>query len=240
MQTIRFEKLQLNKNQTLLDLGCGEGRHAIGALYEQPDINVFYVDLNFNDLTVAKERLEGFFQPAKKPALAVQANGLALPFENESFDYIVCSEVLEHIPQHHQMIKEIHRLLKPGGTLAVSVPRYWPEKICWWLSREYHQVEGGHIRIFKSNELSSLFTQLDYKKQAHHWAHALHSPYWWLRCMFWQRGEQFCIVRWYHRFLVWDLLQKPKLTRYLEKMLNPLFGKSIVMYFIKPIEKASV
>ena len=66
-----------------------------------------------------------------------------------------------------------------------------------------------------------------------HWAHALHVPYWWLRCLFWRNGANFAPVRWYHRLLVWDLLQRPRLTRSLDALLNPIMGKSVVLYFIK-------
>ena len=45
------------------------------------------------------------------------------------------------------------RVLRPGGRIAVTVPRYGPEKICWALSDAYHEVEGGHIRIYSGDEL---------------------------------------------------------------------------------------
>ena len=46
-----------------------------------------------------------------------------------------------------------YRVLRPGGTLAVTVPRWWPERICWALSDAYHEVEGGHIRIYRRRQL---------------------------------------------------------------------------------------
>ena len=66
-----------------------------------------------------------------------------------------------------------------------------------------------------------------------HWAHALHSPYWWLKCLFWSSADSNPLVKAYHRLLVWDLMQQPWLTRTLERLLNPLMGKSVAMYFIK-------
>ena len=61
--------------------------------------------------------------------------------------------------------------------------------------------------------------------------HQLQWPYWWLRCAFWQRGEHTAVVTQYHRLLVWDLMQKPWITRTLDRLLNPVMGKSVVMYF---------
>jgi hypothetical protein len=124
-------------------------------------------------------------------------------------------------------------VLAPGGLLAVSVPRAWPERICWWLSSAYHQVEGGHIRIFQEPVLRQTIEQLGFTQFLRHGAHALHVPYWWLRCAFWKKGADFAPVRWYHRLLVWDLMSRPRLTRLLDTLLNPFMGKSIVLYFSK-------
>ena len=55
MQTINFDKLNLKKDDLLLDMGCGEGRHTIGAYIEKP-VNSFGFDLSYKDLQVAKGR----------------------------------------------------------------------------------------------------------------------------------------------------------------------------------------
>ncbi|MDQ1696027.1 MAG: hypothetical protein QOJ03_1380, partial [Frankiaceae bacterium] len=64
-----------------------------------------------------------------------------------------------------------------------------------------------------------------------HHAHALHSPYWWLNCAL---GRDSLPSRAYHQVLVWDIMKKPWLTRAAEQTLNPLLGKSLVMYADKP------
>lgn len=236
MLTVDFKHIKLRPGDFVLDLGCGEGRHAIGALYLHPQINMVAIDLSIKDLLSAKQRHREFDQEAGERCLYAQADGYTLPFAADSFDHIICSEVLEHIPAYQNMLAEMYRVLKPGGTLNVSVPRYWPEKICWALSREYYQVEGGHIRIFKSQKLRDEIQHLSFVFRHRHWAHSLHVPYWWLRCAFWKRGGEFFLTRWYHAFLVWDMLKRPKLTQFLDTCLNPLMGKSVVMYFDKPKE----
>lgn len=234
MQTIDFSKITFKDNDRILDLGCGEGRHSIGAAYHEAKIEVFAIDLSFTDIKSAKSKHQSFDSDGSNRTLYCQANGHVLPFADHSFDHIVCSEVLEHIPDYQGILKEIDRILKPGGTLNISVPRYWPEKICWALSREYHEVEGGHIRIFESAALAKEVQKRSYTFVRRHWAHSLHAPYWWLRCASWSRGENFFLTRIYHKFLVWDLLEQPWLTRILDKVLNPIMGKSVVMYFLKP------
>lgn len=202
-----------------------------------PHLNIIGVDLNFTDLTAALNKGEDFFNSVQKPSKALHyscADGTQLPLANDSIDIIICSEVLEHIPNYNEMLAEINRVLKPGGTLAVSVPRAWPERICWWLSQAYHQVEGGHVRIFSAHKLAQEIKQQGFVQQKRYFVHALHSPYWWLRCLFWRWGENTWPCRWYHKILIWDLMKKPWLTRSLEALLNPVMGKSVAWHFVKP------
>ncbi len=233
MMTIDFKRLDIQAGDRILDLGCGEGRHCINAYILHPEVDVVGVDLSAKDLATASERFQDFAEPENgdKQFALFCANGLALPFADKSFDKIICSEVLEHIPDYPGMLNEINRLLKDDGLLAISVPRRWPEKICWKLSEAYHLVKGGHIRIFKARELHKEVESYGLSRYAHHWAHALHSPYWWLKCLFWDKGDEQFLVKAYHRLLVWDLMQKPWITQTLERLLNPIMGKSVVMYF---------
>lgn len=239
MQTVDLNYLRRSPPQTLLDLGCGEGRHALGAQWLQLASHIVAVDISAKDVRTAQARLieqnqhSNQGQAAQSVCHLCIANGLRLPFAEHSFDTVICSEVLEHIPDYQSMLTEIHRVLKPGGTLAISVPRAWPERVCWWLSRAYHQVEGGHVRIFNARQLRAEIEQHCFDLRRRHWAHALHVPYWWLRCLFWRENIQVAPVRWYHRLLVWDLMSRPWLTQTLERLLNPLMGKSVVMYFEK-------
>jgi hypothetical protein len=66
-----------------------------------------------------------------------------------------------------------------------------------------------------------------------HYAHSLHSPYWWLKCLLGVDREDILPVRLYKRFLTWDMMDKPKLTQTLDHLLNPVCGKSVVLYFRK-------
>lgn len=237
MHTVEYSHLKPEQGQIWLDLGCGEGRHCIGACNQQLPMTVIGVDLGFQDLIKAQEKwreTNDFHQqiglPELEPSHWLNANGSQLPFADNSIDVIICSEVLEHIHDYLSVLKEIRRILKPNGRLAISIPRRWPEWICWQLAEEYAQVEGGHVRIFNHITLVREIRELGFDHYRSHGAHALHAPYWWLKCAFWHQPDQ-PIVKKYHDFLVWDLMEKPKLTRTLEKFLNPWMGKSSVYYF---------
>lgn len=234
MQTVDFSHFPLAPGDWVLDLGCGEGRHVISA-YVAADVHSVGVDLSLDDLRTTREKFLDFAEPdnpAKSFGLS-SANALQLPFADDSFDKVICSEVLEHIPDYRGALAEVRRVLKPGGLFCASVPRRWPEKICWALSEEYHNTPGGHIRIFRADELSGDIERLGFSRYHRHWAHALHVPFWWLKCLFWNDQKQNWLVRQYHRLLVWDLMEAPALTRTTEKLMNPVMGKSVVMYFRK-------
>ena len=146
---------------------------------------------------------------------------------------MICSEVLEHIPDHENAMKELDRILKPQGTLVVSVPRYFAERICWFISREYHNEEGGHIRIYKKKQLRKMLTRQGFKCWKINYKHALHSPYWWLKCLVGLKNEEHLLVKYYRKFLEWDIMKKPRSVRMVEEFLNPIMGKSIVYYLKK-------
>jgi ubiquinone/menaquinone biosynthesis C-methylase UbiE len=68
-----------------------------------------------------------------------------LPFKDDFFDLVICSEVLEHIPEDEGAASEIIRVLKTGHNLVVSVPRFLPERICWALSSEYRNSNNSQL-----------------------------------------------------------------------------------------------
>ena len=235
MNTIKYTKLNLETGQLLLDMGCGEGRHSIGALLETP-ANVIGLDLSIEDLNTAKSRLNDFDLSDHDTFCTFGVGNIKnIPIENASLDAVMCSEVLEHVDSPKESIQELVRVLKPGGIMALSVPRYLPELICWKLSKEYSKTPGGHVRIFKHSQLRDLAVNNGLQYQSFHWAHGLHSPYWWLQCLFWNTRETSYAIKLYHKLLVWDLMKRPLFTRLLEMILQPLIGKSLVMYFRKPM-----
>ena len=234
MQTVDRDFFPMRAGQRVLDLGCGEGRHVIAA-HACDGVDAVGVDLSIEDLATAAERLREFRgqqdEGASNLFALLSADALHLPFPDACFDGVICSEVLEHVADYPVALHEIARVLKPGGRLCVSVPRAWSERICWWLRREYHQTPGGHLRIFHVDRLAAEIEARGFEAYYRHGAHALHTPYWWLQCLLWARRDRSFLLRQYHRLLVWDMMKEPPLTRVLERALNPVLGKSIVMYF---------
>ena len=235
MITIKYNRLELSEGDRILDIGCGEGRHTIKSA-QQDGLICVGADFGHDNLVTTREKL-GFHEQLDD--LACQSWDLccsditAMNFKNRSFDCVVCSEVLEHIPDDDTAIDEILRILKPGKILAVSVPRFWPEKICWMLSDQYFNVNQGHVRIYNKREIIRKIESKGARFLESHHAHSIHSPFWWLKCLIGPERTDALPVKLYHRLLVWDLMKKPWLTRFIDDLLNPVLGKSLVMYFRK-------
>jgi SAM-dependent methyltransferase len=231
--TVDFARFPIGVGEQVLDLGCGFGRHAFEAY--RRGAHVVAVDRSVEEVAQVTAMFKAMAAegeaPAGNVARAVRADLLALPFPDASFDVVMASEVLEHIPADEMALAEIARVVRPGGRVAVTVPRFWPERVCWALSRDYHEVAGGHVRIYRGDVLADRLRRVGLVPSGSHHAHALHAPYWWLNCAL---GRQSLPSRTYHRMLVWDIMRKPLVTRVAEQALNPVLGKSLVMYAEKP------
>jgi SAM-dependent methyltransferase len=166
---------------------------------------------------------------------AVQGDGTLLPFADGAFDRIIASEVLEHIDDDRAALDELARVLRPGGTIAVTVPAWLPERVCWRLSDEYHApfVEGGHVRIYRAADVRGRLRAAGLEPTSSHRAHALHSPYWWVRCAVGPADDTHRAVAAYRKVLEWDIVKAPRTTRWTERALNPVLGKSLVVYVQK-------
>jgi len=236
MLTVDFRYFPVGAGDRLLDLGCGGGRHAFEAFRRGADVTA--LDTDTGELSavagmLAAMRAEGETPPGAR-ARVVGGDATAMPFGNEVFSRVIAAEVLEHVPGDGRALREIARVLRPGGLAAVTVPAWFPERICWRLSREYHEVPGGHVRIYTRPELEAKLRQAGLAVGGHHYAHGLHSPYWWLKCAVGVDDDTHPLARAYHRLLVWDIMKRPALTRHAERALNPLIGKSLVVYARKP------
>ncbi len=232
MLTADFQILNIKPKDRVLDAGCGTGRHAC-EIFRTLDADVVGVDLNMEDLRKAALTLRLLSDNGNGSWIVSRADATKLPFRDSSFDLIICSEVLEHIPGSGAAISELVRVLKPGKDLVVSVPRFMPERICWALSSDYHNEPGGHIRIYRKRELLSLLEKAGTKCWKIRYKHALHAPYWWLKCIVGHRNDKSRPVNLYRKFLEWDIMKHPALTVTLDKLLNPLIAKSIVFYLRK-------
>jgi 2-polyprenyl-3-methyl-5-hydroxy-6-metoxy-1,4-benzoquinol methylase len=114
------------KGKSLLDAGCGTGWFSKMAV--ERGAVVTSMDLGENLLQEVKKKCE---------STRVVGSILEMPFENDSFDVIVSSEVIEHTPNPHKAIEELARVLKPNGILVLTTPnKFWYFSI--WIANKLH------------------------------------------------------------------------------------------------------
>ncbi len=236
MLTVDFARFPVGSGDRVLDMGCGGGRHAF-ALYPR-GAHVIALDRDEAEL----KDVVGMFTAmlgagevsAGATATALRGDAYALPFADASFDRVIAAEVLEHLPDDGRAMAELFRVVKPGGLVAVTVPRWGPELVCWALSSAYHEAAGGHVRIYRGAELRRRLAAAGLDAVGGHHTHALHAPYWWLKCAVGVDNVTHPLVSAYHRLLVWDITKAPRLTRLAERLLDPVIGKSLVVYLRRP------
>jgi SAM-dependent methyltransferase len=237
MLTVDFDRLRVGAGSRVLDVGCGGGRHSAEALRRGAIVTA--VDANPDEVAGTRGLLQAMCELGEAPAgagfEALVGDACRLPLPDQRFDVVIASEIFEHVVDDEAAMAELSRVLKPGGRAAVSVPRRWPERICWALSADYRSSAGGHVRIYRREELTSRLTAAGLAVTRAEHAHALHSPYWWLKCAIGLKRGGALPVRAYHGFLVWGIVRRPRWLERSERALNPLLGKSLVVYLEKPI-----
>ncbi len=237
MLTIKFDQLGLVPGDRVLDVGAGFGRHVFECA--RRGVDVVALDYAEDEVVQTRATLGGMVEAGEidldRFKGVLRGDATKLPFADDSFDVVITSEVLEHIQDDVTAIAEMVRVLKPGGHFAATVPAWLPEKINWMLSDEYHapKSEGGHVRIYSATELSAKLRTAGLDVRGHHRAHALHSPYWWLKCAVGPRNDDNAAVKKYREFLEWDIVEQPTVTKVADRVLSPVLGKSIVFYGVK-------
>lgn len=236
MLTVDLDLFGVDAGHRVLDMGCGGGRHAFAVLRRGAHVVAFDADQGELDgvrLMADAMAAEGEV-PAGGALECVRGDALDLPFDDASFDRIIAAEVLEHIPDDVRAIAELVRVLAPGGRIAVTVPAALPERINWMLDSDYHDTPGGHVRIYSKGELADRLRGAGLEVRGSRRAHALHSPYWWIRCAGGVNRDDRWLAKRYHDVLVKQIMEDPPALRALDDALNPVLGKSLILYAVKP------
>jgi SAM-dependent methyltransferase len=228
MLTVDFRRLLLRQGDLVLDAGCGEGRHLFECF--RHDCSILGMDLDHRSLLKARYVL-GQMRERKEASgrfLLLQGDALRFPFADGTFDKIICAEVIEHVVDDRLGVAELARILKSGGKIAVTVPTLFTEHVYDKLSQEYFRTPGGHIRKVTPRALANSMEENGLRVYAVGFAHAFHSPYWMLRCIFGLHDEKAFVPLIYRKFLHLSLFSKP--LRMTEKICNYFFPKSIILY----------
>ena len=153
--TERLELPNVNEHQfpyderlRALDVGTAEGANAIALKRRGYEVCALEIDAAL--LTRFRRK------PEAMEIEIVQGDALAIPFRDRTFDRTLLIEVVEHIVNTEQLLREINRVMKVGGILCVGVPTAYTERLYWRLNPRY-SANATHVKIFS---LSALRAQL--------------------------------------------------------------------------------
>ena len=234
--TVDLAKLDVGPGDLVLDAGCGEGRHCFGCL--ERGARVVGLDLDFPSMRDASKRLRRRAHDLDALGAMVQGNTFHLPYATETFDRVICSEVMEHVHDYVAAARELARVTRPGGRLAITIPTATSEHLYLRLGDEYFESPGGHIRIFRPRQLAKGLAQAGLSTVGVGFAHGFHTPYWVLRsAMHLPDADRSRMVNAYRHFLI-AATGSPWMTR-LETVLNYICPKSVILYVQKPQDARS-
>jgi SAM-dependent methyltransferase len=226
MLTVDLERLELRAGHRLLDAGCGGGRHCFGA--QERGARVVGLDLDRDALRIAQAGIALRAEQGKPGGGVLCGDVFRLPFPDGFFDRVICAEVMEHVHDYEGALRELARVLRPGGRMAVTIPTAITEHVYLHITREYFESPGGHIRIFAPRALAAAMGRAGVRVERVGFAHALHSPYWALRSALGLHDEFRGPTQAYRRFLMKASLS-PLWIR-VERWLDWVCPKSLVLY----------
>jgi SAM-dependent methyltransferase len=237
-QSIDPALLDVQPTDNVIDLGCGTGRHVLELAKRR--CNLIGADMSQHDLRIGRYLLEIMRRRGEVRARVhwLRTAGERLPFVDSAFDRVICTETLEHVDDDRVLMRELVRVLKPGGVLAVSVPDEWSEKLFWRLSHNYRSHAGGHVRVYERRGIVRLMRDAGLAPYAVRYRHALETVYWLSHVAFWSDwNAQGPITRRFRSALDSHRARESRIVTLLDDVGNRILPKSIVVYSRKPLEQ---
>ena len=234
LHAIDLDLLGLGPGDRVLDAGAGTGRHSLEA--SRRECHIVAADIQIEELWKAGYLL-GILRRRGEVRGEVDfllGDGFRLPFADGAFDKVICAETLEHVHDDRALVRELVRVLKPGGTMAVSVPDFLSESIFWRISWIYRNAPGGHVRIYRRREIADRLREGGLRPYAVRYRHSLETLYWLLRIGMHDEWKERPITKSFRRFLNARSTRNSAFFNRLEELGNYIIPKSIVLYGRKP------
>lgn len=173
--SIRLELLPSGASSRVLDVGCGDGRHILAAAAR----GCFAVGVDYDPAALLKARA----RLGRTPIDLIAADASHLPFADTTFNAVICTETLEHLPDDRGAMREIARVLADGALLHGAVPSHFTERVYFALSVGYRNAPGGHVRIFSPRALVSKLARSGLRIDEMRYIHFVDSLVWLRFCL---------------------------------------------------------
>ena len=230
LEVVDLDLLGVWPSARVLDVGCGVGR--LGARFQGRGCETTGIDILRRDLLSARRNTAA----AEPPTTFVQADGGRIPFVDASFDFVACTETLEHAADAALMLRELARVLRPGGRIVVSVPDALPELVASSFYDLYYDDPFGHRRIYTRRRIARAVEVAGLRVYARRQRNSVEAVYWTLlflldACPYMRSWAVDALNRWRDRSN-----EEPYSLLYhvLDEAGNRFFPKSLVVYAEKP------
>jgi ubiquinone/menaquinone biosynthesis C-methylase UbiE len=159
-QELAMQQFVWRPGSRLLDVGCGTGYATLYAAALLPQGKACGIDISQSmlDRAAAKIPLE-----AKERVEFRQAGAENIPYPSGEFDYVLCTNSFHHYDQPMRALREMHRVLRPGGSLVIFENAPDLSLYTWLWDRWLRIFEKGHVRYYPSYELGAMIKSAGYK-----------------------------------------------------------------------------
>ena len=233
-QKVDMDLLDLRAGHSIIDVGCGDG-YLLRKAAHRASLAVG-ADLVEARLRASLDGPPGSRRHGGPPIELAVADGQRLPFADASFDRIICTETLEHVADAQLALREMARVLKPGGRVAVSVPHFLSEAVLYRLIRGYFEFAGGHKGMITARALARALAREGLRPYAGYQRDSVEAAYWIALSLLSRPPRRFdgvlaAVERWRTRTRAEPY---SRLYHALDQLGNRLLPKSLVVYALKP------
>lgn len=225
---------RVNAANTVVDVGCGDG--AFIHFCARQGAEVYFVDRDPVSLAATEAKISQ--SPARDHhGLLSECDPIPLP--DGTGDLVICTEVLEHVPDPVKMLHELIRVAKPGAQLLITVPDARSETFVGATAPpQYFQVPN-HIRIFTAQDFHDLIVNAGLVIESQQFIGCFWAMYWPLTWMTCEAGEGLPIENPHpitqHWIGLWHEVQKHPQGHKIRDALNSLLPKSQCIIARKPL-----
>lgn len=165
---------------TVIDVGCGDG--VFVHFCARQGAEVIFIDRS--EAALAKTAAKVTASPARAYQ-GILSDCDPIPLQDNTGDLVICTEVLEHVPDPRAFLRELIRVTKPGARLLITVPDSRSERLVAATAPEQYFQEPNHIRIFTADDFRQLAEEAGLVIESHRFVGCFESVYWplaWLTC----------------------------------------------------------
>jgi len=227
IEDVDFDLLCLTPDSRILDVGCGRG----SILLPLWKCRLFAVgiDKDKNCLVQMKAR-----HPFGSEGLLLQCSAEQLSFKNKSFEVIICREVMEHLLNPLEALREFRKVLKPHGRLCITIPYYITEYLFSKLNPSWLSM-SQHRSVFSLNEIKAMIRQSGFDVIQIKRERFFYTYFWFFHCLFrtphdgtGRPSHNFWLTK--ILFAFWDLFKSYRICQTVIRVCNQVLPKSIYIY----------